>query len=143
MELKVETRKQNNHRPPFLSALCLLTFMGSSIGFTGYFLAALFFKKTSELIIKYSSWHSTDTISPLYFTLLMALFAFSLTGAIRMWKLHRDGFFLYVFAQLAILFVPVMWIDWQAFSTTNAIFTTVFVVGYGLNWKQFNQSLKE
>jgi hypothetical protein len=65
----------------------------------------------------------------------MALFAFSLTGAIRMWKLHRDGFYLYVFAQLAILFVPVVWIDWQAFSTTNAIFTAVFAAGYGLHFK--------
>jgi hypothetical protein len=129
---QTEKRKQ---RPPFLSALCLLTFMGSCIGFVGYFLAALFFEKTSELIIKYSSWHSTEAISPLYFTLLMALFALSLTGAIRMWKLHRDGFYLYVFAQLAILFVPVLWIDWPSLSTTNAIFTTVFVVGYGLNWK--------
>jgi hypothetical protein len=131
----VKQKEKRKQRPPFLSALCLLTFIGSSIGFFGYFLAALFFEKTSELIIKYSSWHSTEAISPLYFTLLMALFALSLTGAIRMWKLHRDGFFLYVFAQLAILFVPVIWIDWQALSTTNAIFTTVFVVGYGLNWK--------
>lgn len=126
---------KSKQRPPFLSALCLLTFIGSSIGFIGYFLAALFFEKTSEFIVKYSSWHSTEAISPLYFTLLMALFTLSLTGAIRMWKLHRDGFSLYVFAQLAILFVPVIWIDWQAFSTTNAIFTAVFVVGYGLNWK--------
>lgn len=135
----MEQKEKRNQRPPFLSALCLLTFMGSSIGFIGYFLAALFFEKTSELIVKYSSWHSTEAISPLYFTLLMALFALSLTGAIRMWKLHRDGFFLYIFAQLAILFIPVIWIDWQAFSTTNAIFTTVFVVGYGLNRRFFKK----
>lgn len=124
------TRKQ---RPDFLSALCILTFIGSSTGFIGYFLAALFFKKTSEFIVEYSSWHSTDAISPMYFTLLMVFFAISLTGAIRMWKLHRDGFFLYVFGQLFILFFPVIWINWQAFSATNAIFTTIFFVGYGLN----------
>ena len=136
MDLKFESRKLNNQRPLFLSALCLLTFIGSSIGFVGYFLAALFFEKVSELIIKYSSWHSTEAISPLYFTLLMALFALSLTGAIRMWKLHRDGFYLYIFAQLAILFIPVLWIDWQAFSTTNTIFTAIFVTGYGMNRKR-------
>ena len=135
MESEIKSQKQNDLRPPFLSALCLLTFIGSSIGFTGYFLAALFFEKTSELILKYSSWHSTETISPLYFTLLMALFAISLTGAIRMWKLHRDGFYLYVFAQLSILIVPVVWIDWQALSATNAIFTTVFMLGYGFHFK--------
>lgn len=132
----MEQTEKKKQRPPLLSALCLLTFIGSSIGFFGYFIATLFFEKTSELIVKYSSWHSTEAISPLYFTLLMALFAFSLTGAIRMWKLHRDGFFLYVFAQLSILFVPVLWNDWQALSATNAIFTMVFVVGYGLHLKK-------
>jgi hypothetical protein len=139
MESEFKSQKQNNLRPPFLSALCLLTFIGSSIGFTGYFLAALFFEKTTELTIKYSSWHSTESISPVYFTLLMALFAISLTGAIRMWKLYRDGFYLYVFAQLSILFVPVVWIDWQALSATNAIFTAVFVLGYFMNWKVFKK----
>jgi len=94
MKLNSELHRKSTQRPPFLSALCLLTFIGSSIGFIGYFLVALFFEKSSELIVKYSSWHSTEVILPLYFTLLMALFAFSLTGAIRMWKLHRDGFFL-------------------------------------------------
>lgn len=137
MESEFNSRKLNYRRPPFLSALCLLTFIGSSIGFVGYFLAALFFERTSELIIKYSSWNSTEAISPLYFTLLMALFAFSLSGAIRMWKLHRDGFYLYVFSQLAILFIPVVWINWQAFSAANAIFTTVFILGYGFHFKAF------
>ena len=137
MESEFKSRKLNYQRPPFLSALCLLTFTGSSIGFVGYFLAALFFERTSELIIIYTSWNSTEAISPLYFTLLMALFAFSLSGAIRMWKLHRDGFFLYVFAQLAILFIPVVWINWQAFSAANAIFTTVFILGYGFHFKAF------
>ena len=121
-------------RPPFLSALCILTFIGSTIGFIGYFLASLFFERTSELIIKYSSWHSVETISPLYFTVLMALFAFSLTGAIRMWKFHRDGLFLYSISQIVILFLPVVWINWNAFSVSNTIFTTVFIWGYGWNW---------
>jgi len=126
---------QKRYRPQLLSALCILTFIGSSVGFIGYFLASLFFEQVGGLIIKYSSWHSVEAISPVYFTLLMALFALSLTGAIRMWKLHRDGFFLYIFAQLLILFLPVLWINPQAFSETNAIFTTIFIVGYSINLK--------
>ncbi|MGM0620096.1 MAG: hypothetical protein ACQETJ_03545 [Bacteroidota bacterium] len=122
-------------RPQLLSALCILTFIGSTVGFVGYFLASLFFEQAGESIIKYSSWHSVEAISPVYFTLLMALFALSLTGAIRMWKLHRDGFFLYVFAQLIILFLPVLWINPQAFSETNAIFTATFIIGYSMNFR--------
>lgn len=122
-------------RSPLFSALCILTFIGSTIGFIGYFMASLFFEKTSELIIKYSSWHSVEAISPLYFTIIMALFAFSLSGAIRMWKFHRDGIFLYTIAQLMILFIPAVWIDWSAFSVANAIATGVFIIAYALSFK--------
>ncbi|MDD4144242.1 MAG: hypothetical protein PHN68_06380 [Prolixibacteraceae bacterium] len=126
----------NNHsdiRPPLLSALCVLTFAGSGIAFPGYFMASVFFEKFGELIVKYSSWHSLEKISPLYFTILMVLYAISLSGAVRMWKLHRDGYLLYTISQLGILFIPVLWIDWYAFSVTNAIFTAVFIIGYGIN----------
>lgn len=132
------TEQQNfsSQRSYLLSALCLLTFIGSTIGFVGYFLAAIFFGQVSRLIVQYSAWHSTAAVSPLLFTLLMVCYAFSLTGAIRMWKLHRDGFVYYIVSQLAILLIPVTWTNWNAFSFTNFIFITVFVIGYGLSLKQ-------
>ncbi|NQU88269.1 MAG: hypothetical protein HQ541_21185 [Mariniphaga sp.] len=117
-------------RPQLLSAFCILTFIGSGIAFLGYFLASLFFEKTEVLIIKYSSWHSVESISPLFFTILMALHCISLVGAIRIWKFHRDGFFIYSTVQLFILFFPTLWIGWTAFSVTNAIFTAIFILGY-------------
>lgn len=123
------------NRSNLLAALCILTFIGSTTAFIGYFLASVFFEKTSELIIKYSNWHSVETISPLYFTLFMAFSAVSLVGAIRMWKLHRDGFFIYIIAQIILLFLPVIWIGWISFSVTGAIFTAVFVVGYAMSWR--------
>lgn len=126
-------------RPTLLSALCILTFIGSSIGFVGYFLASVFFERIAQMIVTYSSWNSTDNLSPLFFTLLMVVYAVSLIGAIKMWKLHRYGFYLYLLAQLAVLFAPVIWIDWNAFSWTNAIFSSVFVVGYALNLKYMNR----
>ena len=125
------------NRTTLLSALCILTFIGSSTSFLGFFLASIFFEKASELIIKYSNWHSVEAISPLYFTLFMALSAISLSGAIRMWKLHRDGFFLFTISQLIILFLPVIWVGWNYFSVTGAIFTSIFFIGYGLNWKSY------
>jgi len=131
----MNTKKTN--RSPLLAALCILTFIGSTLGFIGFFLAALFFEQSSELIIKYSSWHTVEAISPIYFTLLMALYAFSLTGAIRMWKFHRDGIFLYSAAQLIILLLPAVWIDWSAFSAANAISTGVFILGYVFSFKYY------
>jgi hypothetical protein len=131
----VRTQKSSGNRPPFLSALCVLTFIGSTAGFLGYFLASLYFDKASQIIIKYSSWHSTEAISPFFFTLLMVFYALSLTGAIRMWKFHRDGFFVYVISQVALVIIPPLWVSWDALSFTNIIFVTVFIIGYGLNLK--------
>lgn len=127
------TESTEKKRPDLLTALCLLTFAGSGSGFFVYFLAALFFEKASAFIIKYSSTHTTEAISPQYFILLMVFSAVSLAGAIRMWKLHRDGFLMYLPAQLGIIIVPVVWLGWNSFTVPGAIFTGVFVVGYALN----------
>ncbi len=129
---------RSNIRSPLLSALCILTFIGSGIAFPGYFFASVFFEKAGELIIEYSSWHTIEKISPPYFTILMILHAISLIGAIRMWKLHKDGYFIYLISQLTTLFMPVLWIDKWAFSFTNAIFTTIFIIGYGMTWKNLH-----
>jgi len=52
--------------------------------------------------------------------------------------LHRDGFFLYILSQLLILFLPAIWINMEAISVSNAIFTVIFIVGYGLNFRRFS-----
>jgi len=122
-------------RSNLLTALCILTFIGSGTSFIGFFLASVFFEKTSQLIIKYSNMHTIEAISPLYLTLFMVLSAISLVGAIRMWKLHRDGFFLFTVSQLVILFLPVIWLGWNSFSVTGTIFTGVFFVRYAMSWK--------
>ncbi len=132
-------KMKTTERSPFLSALCILTFIGSGIGFLGYFYLSLFFEKASELIVSIGNIQSMDKVTPWYFLILMVLYALSLTGAIRMWKLHRDGYFLYVAAQLLVLFLPVFQLGWAAFYFTNAIFTIVFVLGYSLNYKFFKR----
>jgi hypothetical protein len=128
------TDNTKSHKPELLTALCLLTFAGSGAGFFTYFMAALFFEKASAFIVEYSSTHTTAAISPFYFVLFMALSAVSLAGAIRMWKLHRDGFFFYTLAQLGMIILPVYWLGWNAFTVPGAVFTVVFVTGYAINW---------
>lgn len=128
----------SSSRPSILSALCILTFIGSSIGFTGYFLASVFYEKFARLIITYSSWSDTHNLSPVYFTLMMVYNAVVLIGAIKMWKLQRNGFLFYLIAQLAVMFTPALWINWNAFSYTNAIFSVLFVVGYAMNLRHMS-----
>jgi hypothetical protein len=121
------------HRSDFLSALCILTFIGSGFTFAIYLFASLFFERTLEIIEKYSDLYLTEKITPLYYTIFMTLSALSLVGAIRMWKLRRDGFFIYAASQILRLIMPIIWINIQAFSSVNLIFTLIFIGGYALN----------
>ncbi len=125
----------NRKRPSLLSALCFLSFIGSGLAFIGYFLASLFFEETCDIITTYSSWYSTEQLSPLYFTFLMALYGRSVVSVIRIWKFHRDGYFLYMAVHTIILFFPAIWIGWSVFSATNSIFTVVFMGGFSLFYR--------
>lgn len=126
---------EKKERPSFLSALCILTFIGSGLAFFIYLFASLFFKKASDFIIQYSSWNSTDDINPFYFILLLSGYIISFFGALKMWRLNKTGLFFYIFSQLAILFLPVIWLGWSALSMTNTIFTIIFISGYSVHYK--------
>jgi len=126
-------------RSALLSALCLLSFAGSGASFIIYFLGSVFFEEFAALIMKYSSTHTMENLSPMYFTLFMVLNAVSLTGAIRMWKMHFDGFFIYTIAQIVLFVIPLVWLGSDAFSAPAAIFTGVFITGYALNWKSLKR----
>ena len=69
---------------------------------------------------------ATEKLNPVYFAILMAAFAVSLTGAIKLLRMERTGLYFYLSAQATILFLPVFWLGSNAFSTTNAIFTLIF-----------------
>ena len=71
-----------------------------------------------------------DGLSAFYFMLLSALCLLSLIGVFKMKKHQKAGFFFYLGAQLALLFLPVIWLNWNAFSVTNTIFTALFSLIY-------------
>jgi hypothetical protein len=125
----------HNHRPLLLTSLCILTFSGSTIAFLGYFLAAVLYPKSLEIIARFSSFRDVESIPSYYFTLFMLMYAFSLTGAIRMWKFRRDGFYFYSISQTVILFTPALQFDWHSVSMLNAVFTLLFIGGYLMNYK--------
>lgn len=112
-----------------------MSFMGSGVAALLYLLAAVFYKQAREIIIRFSSAHTTEMISPLYFFLLSLLFAVSFFGVWRMWKLERKGYFVYVSAQLMILVYPLIWLGKPAFSAVALIFTTLFVAIYSFQYR--------
>lgn len=112
-----------------------MSFMGSGGGTLLYLLAAVFFTKAQDIIIRFSSAHTTEMISPLYFFLFSVLFAASFYGVWRMWKMQRQGFYIYVGAQVMILLYPLVWMGKPAFSAVAVIFTTLFVAVYSFQYR--------
>ena len=126
----------NSDRPRVLEALCMLSFLGSGGGFLLYLAAAVFYRKAQEIVLKFSSLHTTDGLSPLYFLLFSLFFLISLLGVIRMWNLKRSGLFIYTAAQVMILSWPLAWMGLEAFSATALIFTVLFLGAYTLQFSR-------
>ncbi len=117
-------------KPLIFEAACIFSIIGSSIGFITMFVATFFFNPVAEKIRLITDLTATEKLSPIYFAFLMAAFSISLTGAIKLYRLQWVGLYFYLTAQIIILFLPVFWLGSNAFSVTNAIFTTLFSVVY-------------
>lgn len=117
-------------KPLIFESACIFSIIGSSIGFIMMFTATFFFRFVTERIGMVTNITATVKLSPVYFAFLMAAFTVSLVGVIKLYRMQRGGLFLYIPAQLFILFLPVIWLGDNAFSVTNAIFTFVFSIIY-------------
>ncbi len=119
-----------------------MSFIGSGAAALLYLAGSVFFEKASEIIIEYTSAHSTEQISPRYFMTLGILYMVSLRGVYEMWKLYRRGFFIYAAAQMAILAVPLLRMGKDAFSAVSVIFTVLFIVAYATQFRSLKKASK-
>ena len=117
-------------QPLLFSSAIVLSLTGGALGILLFWGAALFFNSAQEFIISVTNITSMERITPLYFVLFGALSLLSFIGVLKMKKWQKAGFFFYLGAQLVMLFLPVIWIDWNAFSVNNTIFTLIFVFIY-------------
>jgi hypothetical protein len=114
------------NKPIVYESACIFSIIGSSVGFISMFISSLFFRLVTEKITAVTNITAAEKLTPVYFALLMAMFCISLVGAIKLYRLQRIGVYFYLAAQILILFIPVVWLGNQAFSTTNAILTATF-----------------
>ena len=122
---------ETKQRTMLLESLCYLSFAGNTIRFLIFLLPALFFTKFSALILRLTSLDALDGITPVYFFILAVFSAVSFFGVYRLWKMKKDGLLFYFAGKAALLFMPVVWIGWQAFSIAGAgislFFLTLFL----------------
>ena len=117
-------------KPILFESASIFSIIGSSIGFISMFISTFFFRIVTEKITSVTNIMATEKLSPLYFAMLMAAFCVSLVGAIKLYRMQRAGLYFYLIAQTMILFLPVIWLGANAFSTTNTIFTLIFAGVY-------------
>jgi hypothetical protein len=117
-------------KPILFESASIFSIIGSSIGFISMFISTLFFRIVTEKITSVTNITATEKLSPLYFAMLMAAFCVSLVGAIKLYRMQRAGLYFYLIAQTMILFLPVIWLGRNSFSTTNTIFTLIFAGVY-------------
>lgn len=164
MEENVTTVELPKKRPTFLTVLCILSFIGSGLllGST----IVNYFTFESSYPAQMEKWEETmenlsdagidsgfayNGVENSLITLektsqnlgqitgANALFALlSLLGVFLMFKLKKNGFYLYTFANLFWILVPLVLIDFNAAMMTaimTGVVTVIFVILYAMNLK--------
>ncbi|WP_461632900.1 hypothetical protein [Labilibaculum euxinus] len=165
MEENVTTIEAPKKRPTFLTVLCILSFIGSGgfgllnslytyVTFESSYPAKIeqateglekmkeagmesgfFYSMTENGIIQLNALSENLEL----ITGVNCLFAIlSLVGIFMMFKLKKNGFYLYLIANLFWLLVPLALIDFDAMlsmTIIGAIITAVFAIMYAVNLK--------
>jgi len=133
------TQPINGKRPPGLTFLCILTFIGSGISAISSLFVAAAYNLIPEAV-KQSPLQDAEAVlnlirsaGPDFFAIMGILYLISLAGAIMMFKLKRNGFHIYTTAQLAMLILPLLMIDGFVIPVSNLLLTGSFVLAYAVN----------
>lgn len=150
---------QGNARPTFLTVLCILSFIAAGIGIISMLLvgaargvvdaAGVNVQETMNTEMANSGMSSAETeamntamdqattaFSWPYIITAMVLILVGLYGVIKMWKLQKQGYYIYAGTQVAGIIVPLIF--GMAFSTFGAVLAVAFIALYGMNLKHMS-----
>ena len=157
----VETNPKQ--RPGLLTALCILTFIGSGFSVLNNLMGMVmspiknffgpeFFEMVRDEIDEEPARQFVEQALEIgqkalehIFEISLAqffLYAASLTGAILMFQLKKLGFYIYTIAQVLLLFVPAVFVGFNLFINIgilfSSIFTILFIALYAINLNKMN-----
>lgn len=130
---------QTEETPPrltFLRVLCITSFIGSGLGFFSYLFCGLFFDSLGPAVDAPAFAMQRDLMLILlaagrwFFLINAVLFGLSLFGVRLMWNLHKTGFHFYAMSQIAILIVPLVFMQGYAEAIPQAMLTGIFIFSY-------------
>jgi len=133
----------SGERPVFLTVLCILSFVAAGLGVLGY-IAALTAMGMAEAAMGglseavanaggVSAAPSTGIIWA-YIIVGFATTILGLVGVIKMWKLQKAGFMLYVIATVVSVLMGIIYSGFGA-SIVSIVISAGFIVMYQLNTK--------
>ncbi len=158
-------------RPTFLTVLCILTFIGSGFSLLSSLMSMLTTKVASSSgmmsmwmnVMNQSMNQSMEEIPEPVVKMVestmdiaskaveygvaigltnIILYAASILGAVMMYNLKKQGFYLYSAAQVLLLFVTSVFLGFNVFvllgMTFGILFTAAFIIMYGVNVKRMN-----
>ena len=142
MNEEIENIKPEIGRPKFLSVLCILTFIFTGLGCISSLITPLFAPLLREFMVNAPNYDEAAMAESMrvieagwgYYLLTLLLNLGSLTGAVLMWKLNKNGFHFYALSNSAMLFLPTLFLG-ISISWFAIFFTVGFIGMYALHLK--------
>lgn len=133
---------QPNKRPVSLIILCILTFIASGFSALSNLLWGVLYDTFSEILLSNDSpmmQQMAETIlatSRSMFFVDFFLYLGSITGAILMFNLKKNGFHIYVVANLLLALTPAFFVDGQGINFYSLVLITMpFIALYAVHLK--------
>jgi hypothetical protein len=129
-----EQEIKNTTRPPLLTFLCVLTFIGSGLMMFSFMMLGLFYNTfVTTALEAYKDLPGMDIIMgtpPWAFVVTALAYSLSLSGALLMWKMRKAGFHAYTLAQFVLLFLSSFIIYPGNISFGDLLLSLLFVLLY-------------
>ncbi len=120
----------------FLKILCIITFVGSGLGFISYGIIGLirdYFSRNLTLIPDEQNRELIGLLlsaGRMFFFLNALLYGVSFAGALLLWRMKKMGFHLYTASQLLLLILPLAFIKGFPMPGASIFMTILFIWGY-------------
>jgi hypothetical protein len=135
----LEPGTANKVRPATLTALCVLSFLGSGLAFFTYTMVALSYEEFMVALREADlQMPQIDLIlgaSKGFFISGLFLYGASVIGVSLMWRMRKIGFHFYTMSQLLVAFHPWLFLDMGPFPVLSLLISIIFILLYGLHLK--------
>lgn len=135
-------KPQQPKRPPMLTALCILTFIGSGMSGFSFFMVYSAYNEIlpqlQEFSGKFPGMEYILGAPKNFFMTGFILYTFSFFGANLMWRFKKVGFHFYTAAQIAVVLLPMIYIKNYPLPVIDGLFTAFFIILYFRHYKLFN-----